>query len=177
MTDPCFMQSTYSVHRKKLLFKCISMLFWATDCKTVRPMLSDRCLSCPVCHVGVLWPNGWMDQDETWYAGRPRPWPHCVGWGSSFPSPKGAQPHPIFDPYLLWPNGCMDEDATWYGGTPWPKGHCVRWVPSSPTEKGGRAPKFSAHVYCGQTASAQATLCYCVTWGPNSPSLKKGHSP
>ena len=23
--------------------------FWATVCKTVRPMLSDRCLSCPVC--------------------------------------------------------------------------------------------------------------------------------
>ena len=24
-------------------------LFWATVCKTVRPMLSVRCLSCPVC--------------------------------------------------------------------------------------------------------------------------------
>ena len=23
--------------------------FWATVCKTVRLMLSDRCLSCPVC--------------------------------------------------------------------------------------------------------------------------------
>ena len=39
--------------------------FWATVCKTVRPMLSDRCLSCSVCNVGVLWPNGWTDQDET----------------------------------------------------------------------------------------------------------------
>jgi len=28
--------------------------FWATVCKTVRPMLSDRCLSCPVCPV-CLW--------------------------------------------------------------------------------------------------------------------------
>ena len=44
-----------------------------------RPMLSDRCLSvCPVCDVRALWPNGWTDQDETWLAGRPRPWPHCV---------------------------------------------------------------------------------------------------
>jgi len=25
------------------------MDFWATVCKTVRPMLSDRCLSCHVC--------------------------------------------------------------------------------------------------------------------------------
>ena len=54
--------------------------FWATVCKTVRPMTSDRCLSvlsvclsCPVCDVGVLWPNGWMDQYETWQAVRPRP--------------------------------------------------------------------------------------------------------
>ena len=22
--------------------------------------------------VVVLWPNGWMDQDDTWHAGRPR---------------------------------------------------------------------------------------------------------
>jgi len=29
--------------------------FWATVCKTVRPMLLDRCLSClSVCNVGVL---------------------------------------------------------------------------------------------------------------------------
>jgi len=25
-----------------------------------------------------LWPNGWIDQDATWYGGRLRPWPHCV---------------------------------------------------------------------------------------------------
>jgi len=38
--------------------------FWATVCKTVRPMLSDRCPVCPVlslCNVGVLWSNSWMD--------------------------------------------------------------------------------------------------------------------
>jgi len=33
-----------------------------------------------------------MDQDETWRAGRPRSWPHCVRRGLSSPSPKGAQP-------------------------------------------------------------------------------------
>ena len=33
-------------------------------------MLLERCLSvCPVCDVGVLWPNGSMDQDETWHRG------------------------------------------------------------------------------------------------------------
>ena len=23
----------------------------------------------PFCNIGVLWPNGWMDQDETWHGG------------------------------------------------------------------------------------------------------------
>jgi len=54
---------------------------WATVCKTVRPMLSIRCLSVSlsvlsclsVCDVGVLWPNGWTDKDETWHLGRPGP--------------------------------------------------------------------------------------------------------
>jgi len=38
--------------------------FWATVCKMVRPLLSDRCLSVclsSVCDVGVLWPNSWVD--------------------------------------------------------------------------------------------------------------------
>jgi len=26
----------------------------------------------------LWWPNGWMDQDATWYGNRPRPRPHCV---------------------------------------------------------------------------------------------------
>ena len=50
--------------------------FWATVYKTVLPMLSDGCPVCPVlsvCGVRALWPNGWMDQDETSHAGRPRP--------------------------------------------------------------------------------------------------------
>jgi len=51
----------------------------------------------------LLWPNGWMDQYKTWHGGRTRPWPHCVRWGPSSSSPKGAQPSPIFGPCLLWP--------------------------------------------------------------------------
>jgi len=31
-----------------------------------------------VCNVGILWPNGWIDQDETWHGCRPRPQPHCL---------------------------------------------------------------------------------------------------
>ena len=110
----------------------------------------------PVSNVGVLWPNGWMDQDETWHVDRPRTWPHCVSWGPSSPSPKGAQPPtPIFGPYLLRRNCCMDQDATRHGARPRTRRLCVRWGPRSPSPKRGRsAPqhKFSAHVYCGQMA-------------------------
>ena len=89
------------IHKKRgssfvIIALQILMDFWATVCKTVRPMLSDRCLFCvpclsicPVCDVGVLWPNGWMDQDETWQGGRPRPWSHCVRWRPSSPPVKG----------------------------------------------------------------------------------------
>ena len=71
-------------------------------------MLSDLlsvlsvCLSvCPVCDDRALWPTGWTDQDETRLAGSPRPWPHCVTWGPTSPSPKGAQSPQMFGPYLL----------------------------------------------------------------------------
>ena len=40
----------------------------------------------------LLWLNGWMDQDATSYGGRPRATRHCVRWGPSSSSPKGAQP-------------------------------------------------------------------------------------
>ena len=42
-------------------FHRVWRFYWVTVCKTVRPMLSDRWLSClSVCNVGVLWPNGRM---------------------------------------------------------------------------------------------------------------------
>ena len=92
------------------------------------------CLS--VCDVRALWPNGSKDQDETWHAGRSRPWPHCGRWGPSCPSPKGTQP-PFFGPYLLRPNGCMDEDVTWYGARPRPRRLVLDGDPVAPSRKGG----------------------------------------
>jgi len=78
--------------------------FWATVCLSL-------CLSvCPVysvCNLGVLWPNGWMDQDETWHAGSPRPWPHCVRWGPSSPPLKGGRV-PQFSAHI-----CCGEMAVW----------------------------------------------------------------
>ena len=80
-----------------------------------------------------------MDQDATWYGGRPCPRPHCVRLNPAPPQKRAQQPPPIFGPCLLWPNGWMDQDATWCRGRPRPRQHCVRWGPSSPS-KGGTAP-------------------------------------
>ena len=53
-----------------------------------RFVLRDRCPVClsvclSVCNVGVLWSNSSVDQDATWYGGRPRPRRHCVRRGPS----------------------------------------------------------------------------------------------
>ena len=55
-----------------------------------------------VCNVGVLWPNGSLDQAVTWYGGRPQSRPHCVRWGPSSPFPlKGAQQPPLLAHFAL----------------------------------------------------------------------------
>ena len=101
---------------------------------------------CPVCDVGVLWPNGWMDQDETWHAGRPRPWPHCFRWGPSSPSPKGAQPPSNFQP--------ISVVAKWLDGLKMSLGREVGLGPSNivldgdtaPLPKRGRAPNCEPYL-------------------------------
>jgi len=49
-------------------------------------------------NVGLLWPNGWINQDATWYGGRSRPRRHCVRWGPSSHTRKGHRPAPNFRP-------------------------------------------------------------------------------
>jgi len=46
-----------------------------------------RCVTYPNQHQRLCPPPVWMDQDATWYEGRPRPRPHCVTWGPSAPLP------------------------------------------------------------------------------------------
>jgi len=117
-------------------------------------MLSVRCPVClSVCNVRALWPNGWTNQDETWHAGRPRPWPHCVRWGLSSPSPKGGR-SPQFLAHI-----CCGQMAA---GIEMPLGmevglgpgdFVLDGDPAPPPKKRGRShpPQFSAHFYCGQT--------------------------
>jgi len=80
---------------------CHPVCCFILSCMTVMSVVLSVCpvLFCPVCNVGVLWPKGWTDQDETWHAGRPRPRPHCVRLGTSSPPLKGTPP--ILSPHLL----------------------------------------------------------------------------
>ena len=94
-------------------------------------MLSDRRLSClsvlSACNVGVLWPNGWMDQDATWYG---------VGLGPGYT---------VLD----------DDDDDDDDDDEWICKARHRWGPSSPTSKkrgGAQQPHISWPMYCGQTA-------------------------
>ena len=121
----------------------------------VCPACLSVCLSCPVpsvCNVGVLWPNGWMDQDETWYAGRPRPWPHCVRREPSSPFPKKGVEPPQFSAHFY-----CGHTAGWIKMALGMKvslgpGHIVLdGDPASPPPKRGHSPQLSAHFYCGLT--------------------------
>jgi len=55
---------------------------------------------CIVCNVGVLWRNGWMDQDETWLAGTPRPWSYCVACGMD-PAPPPTKGQSVVSSFTL----------------------------------------------------------------------------
>ena len=135
-------------------FVVLGFRFWAPICKTVRPMLSDRCLSCPVClSVTLVYCGQMVWRIKTKLGMQVGLGPgHTVLDGDPPPPPLKGHSPPIFGPYLLQPNGCMDQDATMYGARPRPRRLCVRWGPRSPSPKGGGAPKFSAHVYCGLRA-------------------------
>jgi len=57
-----------------------------------------------------LWPNGWMDEDATWYGSRHRRRPHCVRRVPSAPR-KGLCTPPLLGLCLLWPRSPISATA------------------------------------------------------------------
>ena len=101
------------------------------------------------------------------------------------PPPKGHRP-PIFGPYLLRTNGCMDQDVTGMELGLGPGDSVLDGDPVALPQKGGGSPKFSAHVYCDQTAGwMKLVLGMEVSLSPADfvldgdpvPSPKRGRSP
>jgi len=76
--------------------------FWSTVTSNSSSCATGPLSCLSVCNVGVLWPNGWMGQDATWYGGRRQPRRQCVRWG---PSPLLTEmgTAALFDrPTLFW---------------------------------------------------------------------------
>ena len=163
--------------------------FWATVCKTVRPMLSHRCLSC----LSVLYVTfvrcgqtvGRIKMELGMHVGLGPG--HIVLDGDPPPPLQRCTAPPIFGPYLLRPNGCMDQDVTWYGARPRPRQLCVRWGPRSPSPKRGRSPAqiFGPCLLWPNGWMDEAGTWHagrpqprrlCVRWEP-SPPPQKGPSP
>ena len=150
-----------TLHRSDRIRESFS--FWATVCETVRPMLSDRCLSvclsvCLSClsvtfvHCGQtvvrikikLGVQVGLGPGHIALDGDPAPHP-----------PKGHRLPPQFSAHI-----CCGQMAAWIKMSLGPelglgRGNFVLDGDPAPLPKmGGGAPrpKFSAHVYCGQTA-------------------------
>jgi len=59
----------------------------------------------------LLWPNGWVDEDATWYGRRPWLRPHCTTRGPSSRESGTAAHPPLFGPCLLWPRSPISATA------------------------------------------------------------------
>jgi len=117
--------------------------WWSSE-GGAEPSIFGRCL---------LWPNGSMDLDVTWYRGRPRPKRHCVRWGPSSPA-KRAHP-PIFGPYLYCGQTVVCIRMSLCTEVGLSLGDIVLdGDPGLPPIKGiwRTPPIFSVHVRCGHTA-------------------------
>ena len=69
-----------------------------------------KCTPHPIFDPCLLWSNGWIDQNATWYGGKPRLRRRCVRRGPSSPA-KVAQQPPLFGPCLLWPRSPISATA------------------------------------------------------------------
>jgi len=132
--------------------RCLN--FWATVCKTVRPILSHRCLSvCLSClFVTLVYCGqtvGWIKMKLDMRVGLGPG--HIMLDGDPAPLPKMGQ-SPQFSAHI-----CYGQMAGW---TKMPLGREVGLSPSDivvdetqiSLPQKGRSPQFSAQFYCGQTA-------------------------
>ena len=83
-----------------------------------------------------------MNQDATWYGGRPRPTRHCVKRGSQPPPQKGGGALlPNFRPISIVAKGLDAKGMPFGMEVGLNPGDFVRWEPR-PSPKGGGAPNF-----------------------------------
>ena len=136
-------------------------------------------LSCLfVYNVGVLWPYSWMDQDETWRRGKPRP-RHIVLDQDPAPPPKWAHTSQ-FSAHV-----CFRQTAGWIKMPLGTKvglgpGHIVlHGDPASP-KRGTAPPIFGPWLFWPSSRPSQLLLSTCRRYrGYNRYAYPRviGHSP
>jgi len=103
----------------------------------------------PIFGQFLLWPNGWMHQDATWYGGRPQHRPHCARWGPSSPPLKEHSPqfstHVRCGQTAGWTKMPLSVEIGLGPGD-----LVLDGDPAASPRKKGTAAEFSVHVYCGQ---------------------------
>jgi len=96
----------------------------------------------PIFGLCILWQNGYMDQDATWYGGRPRPRRHCVRWGAQLRAPP--------------------QEKGGHGPNFWPMSLVAKRSPISATAELLCLSVVSASASdCMERLISQVTCCYC----------------
>jgi len=96
-----------------------------------------------VCNVGVFWPNCWMDQDATWFGGRPRHRTQCVRWRPSCPLRKGhSSPPPHFSVHVYCGKRLDGSGYHLIRGGPRPRQHVLDGQPAPPRKGAQQSSTF-----------------------------------
>jgi len=127
-----------------------------TVCNTVRPMLWDCCPVLSDCEVGLLWPNSWTDQGETWHAGRPRPRSDYVRRGPK----RGRAPQFSAHNYCGQTTGCIKMPVGMEVGLG--PGHIVlHGDPALPPHKRGAQPPIFGPYLLWQNGWMDQNVTWC----------------
>jgi len=68
-------------------------------------------LSCLSCNVGVLWPNGWIDQNVTWHTEVGLSQGHIVLDGDGRPSSRHGKGHSSPHTFAVQGRGKSDQSS------------------------------------------------------------------
>jgi len=115
--------------------------FWATVCKTVRPMLSDRCLSFPVTLVYCGQTVGWIKMKHGMPVGL-GPGHIVLGGDLASPPQRGTAPT------QFWTHICCGQMAAWMRmplGTEvrlGPRDIVLDGYPAPPPKRAAEPPNF-----------------------------------
>ena len=147
---------------------------------------STKGQSPPIFRPYLLWPNGCMDQDATWYGGTPRPRRLCVRWRASpLPQNGGGAPRQFSAHFYCGQTaGCIKMPLGMEVGLI-PGDFVLNEDPAAPPKKEAEPPVFDPCLLWPNgwmdqdgTWRRGRPWCspHCARWG-QLPCPKRGQSP